>query len=353
MTEYYYTFKLADADKQYKSVSVAGTFNSWKAATTPLAYDTKNGVWTTKITLSSPKFTYKYVADDEWILDASAPLEDDSHGNPNNYGVAVSSDPSQDQLESDVNAVVGDYKSAINSSKTQSRKEWTGKDKEEKFEGDVNQVDSLITSANNDDYTSTKKEFSEEADKANNPGLDDYESAANAAVNEADANNAVSRLELAKDALETETGDTPQNRQFEADAANVVADYDLANGVDQAKTKGEFQLEADADENELNLAQTDADALYAGYKTKDAQSHAQLQNEFRERSDVGLKQTEQEINDVVGTIDEANAEDQLHAKKDFTEDAIISSQENQSLIQKVSSSIKWFVDHYILAFFRN
>ncbi len=91
MTAYFYNFKLGDPTRTYNSVSVAGTFNNWSTTHDKLKYEIESGHWTVGVTLEKPKFTYKYVVNgNDWILDKSAPSEEDSQGNENNYGIAQS-----------------------------------------------------------------------------------------------------------------------------------------------------------------------------------------------------------------------------------------------------------------------
>jgi 1,4-alpha-glucan branching enzyme len=55
---------------QAKAVSVAGTFNGWNPAKTPLK---KNGDgWNTSIALPRGRYEYRFVVDGEWLADPSA-----------------------------------------------------------------------------------------------------------------------------------------------------------------------------------------------------------------------------------------------------------------------------------------
>ena len=65
------------------AVSVAGTFNQWNAAATPLVR-TDGGVWTATITLPAGEHQYAFVVDGaRWVPDPAAPAVDDGFGRRN------------------------------------------------------------------------------------------------------------------------------------------------------------------------------------------------------------------------------------------------------------------------------
>jgi len=68
-----------------KSVSIAGTFNSWDRTANPLKADADGKTWRTTLTLPFGKYLYKLVIDgDTWIQDPQASKsEDDGNGNTN------------------------------------------------------------------------------------------------------------------------------------------------------------------------------------------------------------------------------------------------------------------------------
>lgn len=65
-------------------VSVAGTFNQWDAAATPLVRSGANGVWTATLTLPAGQHQYAFVVDGaQWMPDPSAPAVADGFGRRN------------------------------------------------------------------------------------------------------------------------------------------------------------------------------------------------------------------------------------------------------------------------------
>ncbi len=52
-----------------KSVQIAGDFNNWQPAKTPLQKVGSSGVWQTKVTLPSGKYRYRLVVDGQWQQD--------------------------------------------------------------------------------------------------------------------------------------------------------------------------------------------------------------------------------------------------------------------------------------------
>ncbi|HUJ72054.1 MAG TPA: glycogen-binding domain-containing protein [Verrucomicrobiae bacterium] len=63
-----------------KSVSVAGSFNSWDATKTPLRSG-NDGDWRTTLTLAPGPHEYRFVVDGQWITDP-----DEEKTAPNPYG---------------------------------------------------------------------------------------------------------------------------------------------------------------------------------------------------------------------------------------------------------------------------
>ena len=72
------------ADKKLKSVSLVGTFNSWKAGATPMKADADGLTWRVNVPLLPGRYDYKFAPDDsEYIADPNAPKdpEDTTYGN--------------------------------------------------------------------------------------------------------------------------------------------------------------------------------------------------------------------------------------------------------------------------------
>lgn len=66
------------------SVSVAGTFNQWDAAATPLVRSGSGGVWTATLTLPAGQHQYAFVVDGgQWVPDPAAPAVADGFGRRN------------------------------------------------------------------------------------------------------------------------------------------------------------------------------------------------------------------------------------------------------------------------------
>ena len=67
-----------------QSVSVAGSFNRWDPASSPLSGPDRDGRWTITLHLSPGRYEYRYVIDGrEWILDPAAPSVEDGFGGRN------------------------------------------------------------------------------------------------------------------------------------------------------------------------------------------------------------------------------------------------------------------------------
>ena len=54
-----------------KEVYVAGTFNGWQPAATPLK-KASGGKWTAKLTLTPGQYEYLFVVDNQWTVDPAA-----------------------------------------------------------------------------------------------------------------------------------------------------------------------------------------------------------------------------------------------------------------------------------------
>lgn len=65
-------------------VTVAGTFNQWDAAATPLVRSGTSGVWTATLSLPAGEHQYAFVVDGaRWVPDPNAPAVDDGFGRRN------------------------------------------------------------------------------------------------------------------------------------------------------------------------------------------------------------------------------------------------------------------------------
>lgn len=54
-----------------KTVAVAGTFNGWDAARTPLKRG-GDGTWKASVSLPTGRHEYRFVVDDQWVSDPKA-----------------------------------------------------------------------------------------------------------------------------------------------------------------------------------------------------------------------------------------------------------------------------------------
>ena len=54
-----------------RTVGVAGTFNNWESARTPMRKD-ESGAWKATLALAPGRYEYRFVVDGEWISDPSA-----------------------------------------------------------------------------------------------------------------------------------------------------------------------------------------------------------------------------------------------------------------------------------------
>lgn len=67
-----------------RRVALAGSFNQWDAAATPLVRTAGDGVWTATLTLPVGQHQYTFVVDGtRWVPDPSAPAIDDGFGRRN------------------------------------------------------------------------------------------------------------------------------------------------------------------------------------------------------------------------------------------------------------------------------
>ncbi len=69
---------------QAQQVALAGTFNQWDAAATPLVRTGAPGVWTATVTLPAGQHQYAFVVDGvRWVPDPAAPTVNDGFGRRN------------------------------------------------------------------------------------------------------------------------------------------------------------------------------------------------------------------------------------------------------------------------------
>jgi len=67
-----------------KQVGLAGTFNQWDQAATPLVRTGSDGVWTVTVALPAGQHQYAFVVDGRrWVTDPAAPAVDDGFGRRN------------------------------------------------------------------------------------------------------------------------------------------------------------------------------------------------------------------------------------------------------------------------------
>jgi len=71
-----------------KEVGVAGNFNHWNPASTPLKKD-RTGLWKGTINLPPGRYEYHFVADGQWIKDNSVPNTEPSQYGPTNTVLRV------------------------------------------------------------------------------------------------------------------------------------------------------------------------------------------------------------------------------------------------------------------------
>ena len=58
---------------QGRSAAVAGSFNDWEPAATPMQYDPQSQTYRAIVELAPGEYEYKFVVDGEWLLDESNP----------------------------------------------------------------------------------------------------------------------------------------------------------------------------------------------------------------------------------------------------------------------------------------
>lgn len=58
-------------DAQARSVAIAGTFNDWRPAVTPMVHLCK-GLWVKDLLLPPGRYEYRLVVDGQWICDPAA-----------------------------------------------------------------------------------------------------------------------------------------------------------------------------------------------------------------------------------------------------------------------------------------
>ncbi len=72
-----------------KTVFIAGSFNRWDPRAHALTGPDRDGVWTIVLPLPPGRHEYRFVVNGkDWVLDPSAPSEDDGLGDRNSF-VAV------------------------------------------------------------------------------------------------------------------------------------------------------------------------------------------------------------------------------------------------------------------------
>lgn len=340
MTKYYYTFKLSDPDKSYHSVAVAGSFNGWNYVQNVLKYDDASQIWTTKVTLDKPHFEYKYVTNGgTWILDEDAPIGFDSHGNRNNTGTAISSDPEMDTIEHDIQHVMGDIRDVKGKEARQAKKEITGEDEEEHFETDLTKTAGQYKSVNDE----TRNEMKKEVDETVNPGLAEDEKDINHVISDYNTVNSETRAHLMQDTLTTVTPAkkyAAQEKKELKEITHVANDIEAVDRKDQKNVQKEFQREQSAihqaDENDL----ADAQNLASRYAKDDRVTHANLEREFRDPSDVSIEQVDKEVTHVMKDIGSVKGKEAKHTKKDFQHEQSAADYHKKHAAQKETNDIQ-------------
>ena len=90
------------ADKPVTTVNIAGTFNGWDKAATPLHKTSDRKTWEVTLNLAPGKIQYKFVLNgSDWTLDPNSPHEGDGNGNENSYYLLRPSDYSQPARKGD------------------------------------------------------------------------------------------------------------------------------------------------------------------------------------------------------------------------------------------------------------
>lgn len=81
------------ADRELKSVHLAGTFNNWDKNAQPMTLGPDGRTWSTKISVPYGKLQYKFVLDGErWIVDPRGKTVSDGNGNDNSELVVMPAD---------------------------------------------------------------------------------------------------------------------------------------------------------------------------------------------------------------------------------------------------------------------
>jgi 1,4-alpha-glucan branching enzyme len=65
------------------TVLVAGSFNDWQGAITPLKKG-RNGKWSVALALPPGRYEYRYVVDGTWVNDQKTPMIPNPFGSANN-----------------------------------------------------------------------------------------------------------------------------------------------------------------------------------------------------------------------------------------------------------------------------
>ncbi len=82
-----------NAGTEVKTVSVAGTFNSWNKDALPMTKDADGKTWRVTTSMAFGKQTYKFVVNgDKWLNDPAAKTEDDNGGNINSVLILMPPD---------------------------------------------------------------------------------------------------------------------------------------------------------------------------------------------------------------------------------------------------------------------
>ncbi len=66
-------FKFTVTAQPGSVVALAGSFNDWDPLQAPMADDEGNGLYSCTVTLDAGSYEYKFVVDEEWILDEENP----------------------------------------------------------------------------------------------------------------------------------------------------------------------------------------------------------------------------------------------------------------------------------------
>ncbi len=61
--------KFALSAKPGCKVYLAGTFNDWNTTRNRMRFNKRNGIYSTTLSLAPGTYHYKYIVDDEWLVD--------------------------------------------------------------------------------------------------------------------------------------------------------------------------------------------------------------------------------------------------------------------------------------------